>query len=282
MTIITLENAHLRMRVTPQGGRVLSLASRRFGLPVLRAGTGEQPGECALFPMLPLANRVAGNRFMFRGREIVLPHHQADADFFLHGDGWLMPWRVAAVSTDSCTLRRRSQLACGYDYEATLTYQLQAGTLHVGLTLKHLGDAPMLYGCGFHPWFHFDKQCRAQFYASGCWPEDENHLPLDWQPHLPADADFSHRQYGRDAWLNMGYSGWNGCAVIKNGVMKVTLLAQTPWLMAFRMSGGAFICLEPQTHPVNAHNLPGQPGLQVLGAGDSLHFALQITVDGPG
>ena len=77
-----LENAHLRMRVDPQGGKVQSLFSRRHQTPVLH----ENPAG-GLFPMVPLANRVAGNRFSFRGREIILPNHQADARFFLHGDG---------------------------------------------------------------------------------------------------------------------------------------------------------------------------------------------------
>ena len=54
------------------------------------------------------------------------------------------------------------------------------------------------------------------------------------------------------------------------------------WLMAFRMAGERFLCLEPQTHPVNAHNLAGQPGLRVLGQGDRLHFSLQIVVSESG
>jgi Galactose mutarotase and related enzymes len=278
MESFLLENAHLRMRVAPQGGALLSLFSLRHQLPVLREASGEQPGECALFPMLPLANRVAGNRFAFAGRDVALPQHQADEHFFLHGDGWLKRWEAISVTRDACTLQLRSKMSCGYDYLATLCYRLTEGALDVTLTLTHQGAKPMLYGCGFHPWFYFDRQCRVQFYASGCWPEGESHLPRDWQANLPDGADFSCMQYGRDEWLNLGYSGWNGCAVIENGVMNITLLAQTPWLMLFRMPGSSFLCLEPQTHPVNAHNMAGQPGLQVLGAGDSLHFSMQIRV----
>lgn len=77
----------------------------------------------------------------------------------------------------------------------------------------------------------------------------------------------------------MGYSGWGGQAVIQRDVMKLTILAQTPWLMLFRMSGEEFLCLEPQTHPVNAHHMPGQPGLRLLAQGEQCHFALQIRVE---
>jgi aldose 1-epimerase len=71
-----LENAHLRMRVSSLGGKVQSFLPQ-YQAPVLY----ENPAG-GMFPMLPLANRVAGNRFIFQGREIVLPRHHADAHFF--------------------------------------------------------------------------------------------------------------------------------------------------------------------------------------------------------
>ncbi|MER3675219.1 aldose 1-epimerase, partial [Klebsiella pneumoniae] len=80
--------------------------------------------------------------------------------------------------------------------------------------------------------------------------------------------------------LNVGYSGWGGRARVSNDVMNITILSQTPWLMLFRMQGESFLCLEPQSHPVNAHNMDGQPGLRVLGAGDKLNFSLKIIIEG--
>ncbi|EQA9596187.1 aldose 1-epimerase, partial [Klebsiella pneumoniae] len=49
-----LENAHLRMCVSSLGGKVQSLFSRQYQAPVLY----ENPAG-GMFPMLPLANRVA-------------------------------------------------------------------------------------------------------------------------------------------------------------------------------------------------------------------------------
>ncbi|MDU0043241.1 hypothetical protein RUW48_00005, partial [Klebsiella pneumoniae] len=62
--------------------------------------------------------------------------------------------------------------------------------------------------------------------------------------------------------------------------LNITILSQTPWLMLFRMQGESFLCLEPQSHPVNAHNMDGQPGLRVLGAGEKLNFSLKIIIEG--
>ncbi|HBQ1461737.1 TPA: aldose 1-epimerase, partial [Klebsiella pneumoniae] len=71
-----------------------------------------------------------------------------------------------------------------------------------------------------------------------------------------------------------------GRARVSNDVMNITILSQTPWLMLFRMQGESFLCLEPQSHPVNAHNMDGQPGLRVLGAGEKLNFSLKIIIEG--
>lgn len=272
---LTLQNAHLRMRVDPQGGRLLTLFSLPHQQPVLYTGDGAG----GLFPMLPVANRVAGNRFSQRDGDVQLPLHDADPTFWLHGDGWRQRWEVADAGDQHCVLRLRSQHPCGYDYWATLRYALDGATLVAQLSITHQGQRPMLYGCGFHPWFAFDAQSTAQFSASGYWPEGEQHLPLAWRSDIPPEADFSRAHNGADRWLNVGYSGWGGRAVIRHGVMKITLSAQTPWLMLFRMPGRSFLCLEPQSHPVNAHHMPGQPGLRVLSAGEACRFALQIRVD---
>ncbi|QMD63256.1 aldose 1-epimerase [Citrobacter sp. RHB35-C17] len=278
-TPLTLHNAHLRMRVDPQGGALLSLFSLQHQQPVLRESEGKTAGDGGLFPMLPVANRVAGNRFSQRGTEVQLPLYEVDDAFFLHGDGWLKRWEVTAATDDSCSLRLRSQLACGYDYQAELQYVLDASVFRASLTIAHLGKRPMLYGCGFHPFFVFDTRSTVQFSASGYWPEGEHHLPLAWQSELPTEADFTRAQYGADRWLNVGYSGWSGQAIVQCNVMRVTIFAQTPWLMLFRMPGESFLCLEPQTHPVNAHHMPGQPGLRMLGSGEQCRFAMEIRVD---
>lgn len=274
MDLLLIENAHLRMRVNPQGGGLQELFSHTHGQPVLW-----DEGDSALFPMVPLANRVAGNRFAFQGRNISLPQSPVDEHFFLHGDGWQARWQVASRTDTACVLTLRRQHDCGFDYQASLRYRLSEHVLRAELTLTHLGSQPMLYGLGFHPWFYFDARSRLQFSASGYWPEGEHHLPLGWQSEIPSDMDFSTARQGGDRWLNVGYSGWNGVALIERDVMRVTIIAQTPWLMLFRMSGKSFLCFEPQSHPVNAHNMAGQPGLVVLGPGNSTRFSMEIAVE---
>jgi aldose 1-epimerase len=133
-----LENAHLRMRVSSLGGKVQSLFSRQYQAPVLY----ENPAG-GMFPMLPLANRVAGNRFIFHGRRLsclaTMP-----TSFFLHGDGWLQRWDIIERGAEYCVLQLRRQHACGFDYLAQIRYQLLRNQLIAELTLTHCGE-PMRF-----------------------------------------------------------------------------------------------------------------------------------------
>lgn len=273
MQSLLLENNHLRLTVAPQGAAVLSLDSLTHQQPVLYAG------EKALFPMLPLANRVAGNTFQLHGETIALPKSPVDEQFFLHGDGWLKTWQVETHDAQQIVLTLESQHSCGFDYYARLTYRLVENCFVAELELTHKGCEPMIYGLGFHPFFHLTPSTRVQFGATGFWPEDANHLPKEWRGELTPQTHFIHPKTPDNQWLNVGYSGWNGKALIETGRMRVELNCNTLYLMVFRMPDEPFICLEPQTHPVNAHNMAGQPGLVLLGEGESTQMKMVIKVN---
>jgi len=270
MENIVLENDFLRVTVAPEGAAILSLDSLKYQQPILLAG------DRALFPMLPLANRVAGNRFTLNGEEIVLPKSSADADFFLHGDGWLETWQIAEHNTDCVVLSLCSQHECGFDYQAKLTYRLVEKRFIAELELIHCGSKPMVYGLGFHPYFRLLPETEVQFLFTGFWPEGKQHLPLAWQSGATSQTDFTTLKIPDNAWLNIGYSGWNGRALIHSGDMRILLECATPYLMVFRMQDEPFICLEPQSHPVNAHNLPGHPGLILLAQGEMTKLEMGI------
>lgn len=278
MTELLLENAHLRMRITPQGGAVQSLERVADGQPLLRAGKGARPDDVALFPMLPVANRVRDNRFNLAGERITLPDSPVDNDFFLHGDGWVSRWTVVSQAAQRCVLTLSQRHRCGFDYHAELSYTLVDARLRVAITLRHRGAKPMLYGMGIHPFFTLDSDTTLTFSSAGYWPEGKRHLPERWQPVLPEDADFNRPAPVADRWQNVGYSGWGGVATLRRSDMTVQLTARTPWLMLYHPPGEAFVCLEPQTHPVDAHSMDGQPGLVLLNAGEEMHFTAEIAL----
>lgn len=278
MDVFTLQNPHLRMRVTPHGAALLALetADKHSILRPWQGGTPFNPGESSLFPMLPLANRVAQNRFPLRHTQVELPGQAGDPQGFLHGNGWLRQWDVCDVSDHAITLQLRATEACGFDYRAQLTYTLEENQFKAKLVVTHCGAIPMLYGAGFHPFFAKTPQTQLQFSAGGYWPEDPQHLPLEWSPVIPAALDFMAPSIPGAQWINNGYSGWNGIARLISNESDIILRSDTPWLMVYQTPVSEFICLEPQTHPVNAHNQPGQPGLKLLMTGDDLLLTVQI------
>lgn len=283
METYTLATPQLQLRVTPQSAAILDFVLRDRDTPLLRPYQQQQswhPGDSALFPLLPLANRVRDNAFMLHQRQIILPPSPLDADFFLHGDGWLHCWQVATQDERQITLTLSVQQACGFDYDARLSYRLTEKGLEAELSLRHCGDEPMLYGAGFHPYFTKWQDTALQFSASGYWPEGEQHLPLAWQGSFVPELDFNQGQIPANRWLNLGYSGWPGEATLQTPSQRlhVTLRSSLAYLMLFQLADGQFICLEPQSHPVDAHHLPGQPGLVLLRRGEALHAAMQISV----
>lgn len=272
MDALHLQNAFLRLTVAPQGASVISFESLRHGKPIFH------PANPALFPMLPLANRVAGNAFHLHGKRIQLPDSPVDEHFFLHGDGWQKLWHVEQHEAESVTLSLRSQHPCGFHYLANLTYRLAGNRLLTRLELTHIGEKPMIYGLGLHPYFALEADSRVQFSASGYWPEGEQHLPLAWEGTFSPQTDFSRAKTPENKWLNVGYSGWSGRAVITHSDMNVCLRSPAACLMVFRIENQPFICLEPQTHPVNAHNMAGMPGLVMLETGQTTHLEMEIEV----
>ena len=58
----------------------------------------------ASFPMVPYANRIAGNAFEFRGRRYTFAMNNPPEIYNVHGTGWLRPWTVDGSNASEATL----------------------------------------------------------------------------------------------------------------------------------------------------------------------------------
>lgn len=87
MTIYTLSHGSLKLDVSDQGGVIEGFW--RDTTPLLRPGKKSGVAtDASCFPLVPFANRVSGNHFVWQGREYQLqPNVEWDAHY-LHGDGW--------------------------------------------------------------------------------------------------------------------------------------------------------------------------------------------------
>lgn len=272
-----LANAALTVSVSQQGG-VLGAATAG-GLPFLRPSQGLGPTDSACFPMVPLCNRVAGNRFVFAGQEYRLAPNSNDP-FYLHGDGWLTEWEVSQSSRNQAVLRF-THTSGPFHYEAQETIRLDGTTLHLHLSVRNTGTEAMPFGLGFHPYFPREG-AELQFTADSRWSEGSGHLPRA-VGSIPPDVDFVEPRPLPKNWQNNAYGGWQGKARIHWRHQGISLELQADPLFDSLMlyapdTDDSYFCVEPMSHLPNTLNMPGQPGLHVLAPDHTLAGGIRMTI----
>lgn len=269
------------------GGGLVSLEVG--GRPVLCSGTGRPQGSpfaLAMNLLLPFSNRIS-RPFRFDGEEHALEPNLPGEPFPIHGDAFQRRWSPTRHNDAEAVLRLADGRFGPFAYEAEVAYRLLPSRLEVTLGLTSRADRPLPHGLGFHPWFPRTPSTRARFRAEGCWPQDDRHLPATDRPvPSPPAWRFEEPAPLPRGWINTAFSGWDGEAeVLQAGdAVPLRLLASgLSTLIVYSPSAEApFFCLEPVSHPVDAHNLPGQPGLRRLAPGESLAATMALEWgDGP-
>lgn len=253
------------------------------GRPVLRpcadpAASG--PFDLALNILAPFSNRIAGG-FRFEGMQHVLTPNLAGEPCPIHGDAFQRAWQVEAATSCDATLRLDDGAFGPFRYAARIGYRLSEGGFSAELALRNTGPVPLPFGCGFHPWFPRGPATRLVFAATGHWPEGDGHLPATpAEVALPATLDFAGPRALPDGWINAGFAGWGGTAEILQGrdaaSVRLTAEGLSTVILYSPGRGSGFFCFEPVSHPVNAHNLPGQPGLVVLASGEDIACRMSL------
>ena len=254
------------------------------GRPVLRpwtGGPGDGPFALACNLLAPFSNRISGG-FTWQGQYHALAPNLPPEPFPIHGDAFQRRWQVADADRAGAALTLAEGAFGPWRYEGHLRYTLTPGGLQARLTLTNRAGATLPYGLGFHPWFPRDAQTRLAFRATGVWHEDARHLPAGDHPRAPSEAwRFDTSRPLPAGWINNAFDGWAGSLVIEQGddVVSTTLHADAPLSTLILFSPGReadFFCAEPVSHPVDAHNLPGTPGLIALAPGEALTAAMRL------
>ncbi|MBA4491685.1 aldose 1-epimerase [Paracoccus sp. S1E-3] len=278
---LVLENDWLRVGIDLQGG-VLTFGETRGGRPFLRGrtGSGEDPRVSACFPLVPLCNRVGGNRFTFAGQDYALRPNR-DEPLYLHGDGWQGRWSLTDHGTDAASMAFQHEGADPYRYRAEQHIALSNDQLSLTLNVTNQGAVTLSFGLGFHPYFPRDG-AEIRFGASEWWRAGPDHLPVARETP-PPEADFREPR-GLPHWtLNNAYDGWDGVAAIHLPARGLEVQMQADPLFGALMvyapaEDRSFFCLEPMSHLPNALNMPGQPGMRPLRPGESLGGTMTLTI----
>lgn len=290
MTTITIANDKLGLEVLPEvGGGVARFdkLDKAGSVPLFRPWDGCTKAANALgcYPLIPFSNRLGGGGIEAGGRFWPMPANRAPEPYPVHGDGLDLPWTVEERGPTQLVLGLDSRSLAPFDYAARMSYALAGPSLTIRLSVEHRGDLPVPYGLGLHPWLPRTPGTTLWAPAERVWLEKPDHLP-DREVPIEERPDWDFRTPSRlpAGWLNNGFTGWSGAARVTWPETGTTLSVQAAdgldTLILYSRGGDCdFVCLEPVSHPVDAHRLPGQPGLRLLHRGERFEIACRFTVD---
>lgn len=199
----------------------------------------------------------------------------------IHGDAFQRQRQVTAQHEASVILTLENGDFARFGCGAQVTYQLTPAALRVHLDLTSRAPVTLPFGLGFHPWFPRNSHTKLHFQATGHWPEDSRHLPSTTAPVArPARLNVAKLAALPVEWINAGFAQWAGFARIARGPVSVSVTVKADLstaILFFPSSAAGFFCFEPVSHPVDAHNLPGMPGLTLLASGETL--TAEMTLD---
>jgi len=241
--------------------------------------------KLASFAMVPWSNRISQGGFSQGGQFHAMQPNRAGEPYPIHGDGWLQPWQLAQPAADTLVMTLTSRRFDGnpYDYIATQTFRLLEGGLDQSLVVRHLGETPLPYGLGVHPWFPRTPRTRITAPVKGVWLCGADPIPTRHTSSFPPSWNLSEGADANGELIDNGYTGWDGTARIGWPETGLELTLAMPELspegdnfcLVYRPPQGPAFCFEPITHPIDAFHLPGTPGLRSLAKGQGMSLVMQ-------
>lgn len=285
LTLVELNDNLTSLTLAPAlGASIVNWTVRDTSQPLLRhsdqhaLNTG-LPGKLACYPLVPWSNRIAKGGFDTPDGWLALTPNSPLDPLPIHGSAWQQAWQVVSQTEDEVVLQLDSSTP--FAYRAEQRFQLRDGKLSISLRVTHLGEQAAWHGLGLHPYLPRRPGTRLQARAGQVWMNDAAKLPTGLGP-VPAEWDFQRLKALPEGLVDNGFCQWDGHCLIQQPELGYALECQatgSDYYLLYCPPGLDFFCVEPVSHPVNAHHLPGKPGLKLLEKGQSveLGFSLQYT-----
>jgi aldose 1-epimerase len=290
-TLLSLDDGITCLSLAPElGGSIANWSVSATGQALLRpsdqqaldAGT---PRRLACYPLVPWSNRIADGGFASPDGWFALSANSPNDPLPIHGSAWQQPWQVIAHSATEIVLQLDSRRP--FAYRALQRFRLHDGRLDLDLQVTHLDERAAWHGLGWHPYFPRTPHTRLRAAAKQVWHCDHHRLSTELAP-LPAAWNFEQARHLPAQQVDNTFAGWNGeCQIIQEDAgYQLDCCSDSRYYLLYcpieqsptkeSPTEQNFFCFEPVSHPVNAHHLPGRPGLHLLrhGQSASLHFGL--------
>lgn len=287
MDLVTIESAFIRATLAPKvGAAVFSLEALlpHGRVPMLRQSAEQafQPFDLASTILSPFSNRISNSGFSFEGAFHSVPAIESGVEMAIHGDALHREWTIAEQQNSAVAMFMNLGQTGPYNYAARMEFKVEKNTFWQRMTITNTGNR-LPFGGGFHPFFPRRPDTTLKFQANKIWLADSRRIPtrqagLDEHPMW----DFRKASMLPSMLLDNAFTGWNGPAEICQPTLGIIVsVAASPNLdtaIVFAPSPlKQHFCFEPVMHPVDAVNLPGMPGMQILENGESLRFSMQIS-----
>lgn len=282
MTSITLAYENYRLKVNSIGGCVDKFTYG--GTDIFRSRYGKDTNLdssfSGLFPMVPIANRIRGNKISINDKSMSLPLHDRDDQFFLHGDAWLEEWDIQECNKQKLclSLNKRNNL---YHYLATLTYSMDELGLSITLNVLNMGNA-FPFNLGIHPYYAYDDDDIVHFKSKGYWPEGDNYLPEGYLEAIPELFDFSTDKTIPEVWINNCFYAPKETVRLNRVTSGFSVDIYGPekyWVVyrpaEFLANENKYICFESQQYPIDAHS---QGVVPLIKKGQESEMMLRVKV----
>ena len=251
-------------------------------------GVSDDRYSFASFAMCPWSNRISGGGFEHAGHFHAIAPNRVGEPYPIHGDGWLQAWAITQPDAATLVMSLESHRCDGnpYAYRATQTFRLVDGGLDQSLVISHLGNDPLPYGLGLHPWFPRDAGTRLTAPVQGVWLSGADPLPTRHTSDFPPGWDPRQGMAVHGSLIDNAYTGWSGSArmtwperglaltMTVPAVQAAAAAGEPGYCLLYRPPAGPAFCFEPVSHPIDAFHVDGRPGLLVLARGEQA--ALQV------
>ena len=207
----------------------------------------ERP-RCGIPFLFPIFGRLQDSSYTWNGSTYPME---------IHGFGHTSPWQVTGHREDSLTLTLEADESTltqyPFRFRVTLDFTIAEGKLTIDQTYENLGDTPMPYNYGFHPYFLTEKpdNIRVETTADTFFDFAEGGKPFGHGSvsiHIPEGAPEA----------GAAFMGVHSPKVLHNEAegRKLTMEFDTAFHthVLWTQAGKQFLCVEPINGTANGLN----------------------------
>lgn len=251
--MVELEVAGVRARIAPEaGGRLASLVVGGHELLVQPAGPDDRSITWGCFLMAPWPGRLAGGRFAWRGREVLLA--RTHGPHAIHGLAWDRAWRVEEAGATSATLACLLPAEWPMGGSVRQRFDLAADRLRMSASVT--ARAAMPAAIGWHPWFARRDAPVAVRVDAAAVLETRGLIPTGALVPVRGRLDLRGGPCLGRRRLDHAYVGATSPATIAWPDLRLSIRFDPSPGVVVVHSPPRGVCVEPQTAPPNALALP--------------------------